>query len=993
MTIIPTKILWLTCWLTLLATFASGFAQAQVTTYHLGVFAHISKNDTDAQFAPIVDYLNTQFDDITFVLDSLSQETLQDAVNQQKVDFIITNPIHLLMLRQQTEISGPIATLVRSNYQNKAQKQLGGVIITRIDRQDINHLSDIKNKQLAIPGYDFLGGYRAPAYQLHLANIHLPNEVAGIIEYGEHPAVIDAVLKGKADVGFVRDGVIEQLSQQGKIDASRLKIINAQYAPNFPHLISTRLYPEWSVSALTHVSETDQRRVASALFSFSPQNLPLANSNIQGFSIPADYHVIEDLSRALKLPPFAQKETVSLAQIWQQFYPWTPLASLFFFLLLLSSFMLLIMTRRAIEQRNYNSQILNAQGSVILIHDGHRFTDVSRNFFRYFPEHTDLSSFQRTHKSLAMFLKPCANCLYASDDILWIEQARATPEQTHKIRLNHSVKESIFQVTVNKPDQSLYYIITLTDISELEQATRALAEAKQQAEQANRSKSEFLASMSHEIRTPMNGIIGMSELCLSEKDPSKIMHYLDRIHHSGSLLLNIINDILDLSKIEAGRLEIVPVAFSLTTLISEINELMQDTAQRKGIQLDIALNPQLEACYLGDELRLKQVLINLVSNAIKFTDQGKVQLSIDPCHICLSPHSTKHWVMFRVQDTGIGLSQEQQAKLFQAFTQANTGITRTYGGSGLGLVISQRLTKAMGSIDGIQIESTDHQGSLFHFSLPFDEPNAQQKRQLALETKLQLPNRQQKLTGHVLLVEDNMINQEVTNEQLLQLGLSVVIANNGQEAIKKLAEQPIDLVLMDLQMPIMDGYQATKIIQASHPNLPIIALTASSLNEEIRQVSEIGMKDYLLKPIEINKLFISLQPWLPHQNGTSITSIETSLPSTSEVIYETNNAPLPSLILCDTNNDRLKVWAKALKTRARIQITNDIHKANRLVSKEQQISLLVHWDLICHPNAEKILHTSGYKKIIIYAERRDQQESCHQLHYDAFITQPDELRL
>jgi CheY-like chemotaxis protein len=240
------------------------------------------------------------------------------------------------------------------------------------------------------------------------------------------------------------------------------------------------------------------------------------------------------------------------------------------------------------------------------------------------------------------------------------------------------------------------------------------------------------------------------------------------------------------------------------------------------------------------------------------------------------------------------------------------------------------------------------------------------------------------------LVEDNLINQEVTNEQLRQLGLNVIVASHGQEAIERLTEQQIDLVLMDLQMPVMDGYQATRIIQASHPNLPIIALTASSLNEEMNQVRDIGMKDYLLKPIEINKLFMSLQAWLPYQTNGINQPTETANPVSTQ---EENHTKLPALILCDTNNERLKIWAKALNARARIQITNDIHKANRLVNKDQQISLLVHYDLICHPNTEKILHSAGYKQIVIYADHQAQQASCHKAHYDAFITQPDELTL
>ncbi|WP_052501706.1 response regulator [Thiomicrospira microaerophila] len=374
-------------------------------------------------------------------------------------------------------------------------------------------------------------------------------------------------------------------------------------------------------------------------------------------------------------------------------------------------------------------------------------------------------------------------------------------------------------------------------------------ESQKQAEAANQAKSEFLANMSHEIRTPMNGIIGMSELGIKETDPAKMHHQLERVNQSGRLLLGIINDILDFSKIEAGMLELDPQPFELSQLKDELNSLFIGMAQDKGLDFGVQCQCDCHVCLYGDNLRLRQVLTNLIGNAIKFTERGEVRLEIK----LTSPKQAGEvaQLAFSIKDTGIGMTPEQQAKLFNAFTQADTSITRKHGGTGLGLVISEKLVRLMGG-DDIQIQSELGKGSVFSFSVTMPLCDDEQRKQLISQPHF---SDHPQLSGRVLLVEDNEINQEVAGEMLRQTGVRFEVAENGQVAVDKARDQKFDLILMDIQMPVMDGYLATKAIREFNPTIPIIALTAAAMVEDKNKALAAGMNDHLAKPLDSEALY------------------------------------------------------------------------------------------------------------------------------------------
>jgi PAS domain S-box-containing protein len=414
------------------------------------------------------------------------------------------------------------------------------------------------------------------------------------------------------------------------------------------------------------------------------------------------------------------------------------------------------------------------------------------------------------------------------------------------------------KVTMRDAEGAPVYVMgTHSNISTLKQVERELAEAKAAADEASQAKSQFLANMSHEIRTPMSGIIGLSQISLDEHDVGVLHDRLKKIHQSGRMLLGILNDILDFSKIEAGKLEVDPQPFLLRVLLNNLESLFADMATVKGLVLTLSADESLEDAYIGDELRIRQILTNLIGNAIKFTERGRVQL-----HVSVAGTAGRPELAFSVQDTGIGISEAQQAQLFTAFNQGDASITREFGGSGLGLIISERLVEALGGT-GIQVASNPGQGSCFSFSIPMVRCQLAQVQELMHGESAALDQYPGGIQGRVLLVEDNMINQEVAKHLLQKIGLMVEVAGNGKEAIDCHAKGDIDLILMDIQMPVMDGYEATRQLRASGCRLPIIALTAAAMVEDQNKAFAAGMNGHLAKPIDLQALLQVLLHWLP----------------------------------------------------------------------------------------------------------------------------------
>lgn len=392
------------------------------------------------------------------------------------------------------------------------------------------------------------------------------------------------------------------------------------------------------------------------------------------------------------------------------------------------------------------------------------------------------------------------------------------------------------------------------------QRTAALSVAKEAAEAASLAKSTFLANMSHELRTPMNGILGMTGLALKNATDPKLRDQLGKVMQASQHLLLVINDILDISKIEAERLNLDAVDFTLATPVDILSNLTSPTAMAKGLAMTIAIAPELASQHLsGDPMRLGQILLNLVSNAIKFTDSGSVRVDI----VATDETAEEIGIRCTVRDTGIGISAADQARLFRAFEQSDNSMTRKYGGTGLGLAISKRLAVLMGG--SIGVESKPGTGSTFWFTARLKKSTSDGES--ANLTPVSLPEEilKARFSGaRVLLAEDEPINQEVSRELLESAGLVVDLADDGVEAVELARRTNYDLVLLDLQMPNMNGIEAAAIIRSlpGREYLPILALTANAFTSDRQKCLDAGMNDHIGKPVDPDQLFATLLKWL-----------------------------------------------------------------------------------------------------------------------------------
>jgi len=497
-------------------------------------------------------------------------------------------------------------------------------------------------------------------------------------------------------------------------------------------------------------------------------------------------------------------------------------------------------------------------------------------------------------------------------------------------RIMHTYKKPVFDEAGNP----LYLIGMSVDITERKQAERQLRELNEQledrvaqrsheliqakgaADAANQVKSEFLANMSHEIRTPLNSILGMAHLALRAETSPNSSSYLKKIQSSGEHLLGIIDDLLNFAKIGAGKIKVETVDFDLSNVMERLDNMIAGKVIEKGLELAFDIDPGIPDNLRGDPLRLVQVLINYADNAIKFTEQGRIIIRARK----ISEHEEYCLVRFEVQDTGIGMSDAERARLFQPFQQADTSITRQYGGTGLGLAISKQLVGMMAEGE-VGVDSILGQGSTFWFSVRLGKGSVPHAAENAHETAVPQDVLAALNGARILVAENHLLNQEVVTEFLESAGAAVCVAENGKEAIDLLQKEHFDCVLMDLQMPVLDGFEATRLIRANPvlAKIPVIAMTANASDEDRERCLAAGMDDFISKPFKPYALYSTVARWLsarPQQEplpGTSATPVaETTWTGDPDVI---DLAVLAELV----GDDKLKMREFALKFLASVR--------------------------------------------------------------------------
>ncbi len=802
-----------------------------------GVFSYLGYEDTKKQYEPLVEYLNQRLHK-KVILEVLTQEELNQKIKNKEIDIATTNPTHFLVIRQQYKLSGALATLVGSN-DGMPVSQLGGVMVVRSD-SPIKKIKDMKDKRVSTPSTKNMGGFRAQAYELYLEGLDHMKDIKISQTLISHQKSVRAVLDGSADVAFVRDGILEKMMKKGEIKDGDVRVINRQEIINHPFLISTRLYPEWPVFALPQADENDVKRFVAELFKLSPESHGAKGVGIYGYTLPADYLQVEDAARALRFPPFDKPYEISVKDIWEQH-------SLFIVAMALALLLVLIFyIREQGKKRLLESLLLSIGEGVYGVDRASRCNWINQKALDMlgFSKDEVLEKNQHTlfhhHKKNKEGYQEYECPIYLT---LRDKEARSCEDWFIK------KDGSFFQV--NLSISHIGYgdgaIVVFRDITDEKKAQEQMLNAKKEAEQANVAKSQFLANMSHEIRTPMGAIIGFSELLLDRELEKENRDYVEKIYDSSKLLLGIINDILDYSKVEAGKLELEERQFSLNEILEYLKRLFENSANSKGLELVFSKEKNLLDSLVGDSLRISQILTNLIGNAIKFTHKGGVEVKIK------NSNTDGDAILLHVEvaDSGIGMSAKQMESLFVPFSQADSSTTRKYGGSGLGLVISKKLVSAMGG--SMWIESEEGVGSRFFFEIPLKagESRVDTKRESGIGFEYDLDGLR------VLLVEDNEVNQEMVMAMLKRRGVLVECASNGKEGVQKHLSQKgrFDIILMDMQMPVMGGYEAAELIRKEDKSIPIVALTAAAMIEDRQKAFESGMNEHLSKPINSKELF------------------------------------------------------------------------------------------------------------------------------------------
>ena len=670
----------------------------------VGVLAYQPQDVLDRSWEVLRKTIDSHFleYDIEFVY--LNQNDLNHRVLNRSIEFVFTTPGHFIFLQKRYGLSPPLAMLIKqkNGYPLPAY---GGVIFTRRHNIHINAIQDVAGKKIATIGTAGLGGYKMQVFEMLGHGHTIPNPKNILVTGQPHDKVVEAVISEKADVGFVRTGVLERYAEKKGIALDEFKIINQQHLPGYPFKASTPLYPEWPLSALPHVNTEISRRITGFLYSLEHANPMLAGTGFHGFEIPASYAGVDRLLRRLKAPPYEFETDISLTDIWNNFkYP------LVFVILFISGLIIAIFTVYKFNRKlslahdtiwkqsstlhdviasshvivwNWNkisNQVtLNRHWSEIMGYEHDLDDTIDSEFFFNLMHPEDLKTINKKFDLLfnqeTQLFEAEIRLKDQTGNWVWtIARGRVINWFDNKPEL---ISGTLMDITKNKQ-----YEIKLEN--EVLQRTNELEQAKEVAEKANFEKSRFLANMSHELRTPMHAILSFAKLGLKKATDSKTRSYLEKINISGERLIKLLNDLLDLSKLESGKLTTDMEKTDLLTITQNCLSELDSLISQKG--LDIIIDAATETDCIADKNMMQQVIINLLSNAIKFSiDEASINIAIKK-----TTRNEEPCIEMSVTDEGVGIPGDELEDVFDKFVQSSK--TRSGGGgTGLGLPISREI--------------------------------------------------------------------------------------------------------------------------------------------------------------------------------------------------------------------------------------------------------------------------------------------------------------
>jgi PAS domain S-box-containing protein len=952
----------------------------------LGVLSYRGAEETLRGWTPLAEYLERRIPGQRFEVVPLEIPDVVPAVRDARVDFLLPSNAQYVLLDKAYGVS-PIATVTTEYRRGDTAKASAGVVFFRKGRNDIRSLRDLSGKRLLTTSTAAFSGWLTVAREIRRLGTG-GGWMAAVEEAGGNSdEVVSRVLDGRADVGTVASGILERMSEEGKIRLSDFDFVRYEGSTEetrFPFWRSTQIYPESPLVKLRHTPEKVAHRVAVLLLGMAeeaPQALP---SRIAGFALPANYQPVHDCLRELGVAPYDKMPKPTLRQVARQYWMGLLAGLLAIVLLAGATVLVLILNRRlrrssreaaqALERLEFTQFAVDQAGEAVMLADaGGRFVwtnlaasslsgysrhelkgmsvaqldpsfpvekwggywrrlQVQRSFtFRSSEQRKDGIVFPAEVRSHYLEYEGQGyNLCFVSDitqrlqmekerqrseqqwRMVWersMDGMRLTDEEGRMLRVNEAfcqlvgksreeLEGELFASIYAMPEQgralsqyrarlkrreieprlervqtlwngrqiwmdvSISLLETMDgpvvlsifrDTTDRKKGQERLQSALERAEMASRVKSEFLANMSHEIRTPMNGVIGMTELALRTDITAEQREYLVLARHSARSLLSLLNDILDLSKIEAGRLDLSAIDFDPRQLLRDAVGMIDTAARQKGLRLECEIDRAVPSYVLGDPVRFRQIVLNLLGNAVKFTERGWVRISLG-----VEQREGDHLELHgSVADSGIGVARDQQENIFEAFRQADGSNSRHYGGSGLGLAICQRLVQLMGG--RIWVESVAGTGSRFHFVIRMRTgtgcPAPEPQRIAAVSAR----------PMKILLAEDNAINQRVMLKLLEKEGHTVHLATDGREALEVHEDGAFDLILMDVQMPGMDGLEATARIRTkengTRRRTPIVALTAHAMKGDEERCLAAGMDGYISKPVEVEVLRSVLARW------------------------------------------------------------------------------------------------------------------------------------